>query len=119
MLHLVRNISKGINKTYYQVHSILITKANEMHYFSDLFDKILYMCRAGPLSIIRSLNTVYTSIGICHTSYVDCLLARSILTTIVDSQRTGMTNTYCCVYSIETPDDGQRTCPKHVQYFIK
>jgi len=29
------------------------------------------------LSIIRSLNTVYTAIGICHASYVDCLLARS------------------------------------------
>jgi len=30
-----------------------------------------------------------------------------------------MTNTYCCVYSVETPDDGQRTCPKHVEFFIK
>ena len=29
------------------------------------------------LSIIRSLNTVYTAIGICHTSSVDCQLARS------------------------------------------
>jgi len=29
------------------------------------------------LSIIRSLNTVFTIIGICHTSYVDCLLADS------------------------------------------
>ena len=27
-------------------------------------------------SIIRSLNTVYTAIGICHANYVDCLLAR-------------------------------------------
>jgi len=23
------------------------------------------------------------------------------------------------VYSVETPDDGQWTCPKHVEYFIK
>ena len=29
------------------------------------------------LSDTRSLNTVFTAIGICHTSYVDCLLARS------------------------------------------
>ena len=35
------------------------------------------MFRTDLLSIIRSLNTVYTSIGICHASYVDCLLARS------------------------------------------
>jgi len=33
--------------------------------------------RTVPLSIIRSLNTVYTAIGICHASYVDCLLAWS------------------------------------------
>ena len=42
------------------------------------------------LSIIRSLNTVYTAIGICHASYVDCLLARSgwnsILTLLADRQ---------------------------------
>jgi hypothetical protein len=35
------------------------------------------MFRTDLLSIIRSLNTVFTAIGICHTSYVDCLLARS------------------------------------------
>jgi len=29
------------------------------------------------VSIIRSLNTVFTAIGICHTSYAACLLARS------------------------------------------
>jgi len=37
----------------------------------------LYMFRTDLLSIIRSLNTVYTTIGTCHASYVDCLLARS------------------------------------------
>jgi len=30
-----------------------------------------------------------------------------------------MTNTYCCVYSVETPDDGQQICPKRVEFFIK
>ena len=34
------------------------------------------MFRTDLLSIIRSLNTVFTAIGICHTGYVDCLLAR-------------------------------------------
>jgi hypothetical protein len=51
------------------------------------------------LSIVRSLNTLYTAIGICHASYVDCLLAYINITI--------MTNTYCCEYSIKTPDDGQ------------
>jgi len=31
-----------------------------MHYFSYLFDTVLYMFRAGPLSIIRSISTQYT-----------------------------------------------------------
>jgi len=31
-----------------------------MHHFSNLFDKVLYMIRTGPLSIIRSISTMYT-----------------------------------------------------------
>jgi len=41
-----------------------------MHYLSALFGKELYMFQTDSLSIIRSLNTVLTAIGICHTSYV-------------------------------------------------
>jgi hypothetical protein len=79
-----------------------------MHYFLNLFDKELYMFRTDLLSIIRSLNTVYTAIGICHASYIDRLLVRSILTSLaVNILVTSMTNTYCRVYSVETPDNGQ------------
>jgi len=53
-----------------------------MHYFSTLFDKELYMFRTDLLSIMRSLNTVFT-IGICHTGYVDCMLARSGWTLVI------------------------------------
>jgi len=35
-------------------------KADEMHYFSHLFGKVLYMFRTIPLSIIRSISTLYT-----------------------------------------------------------
>jgi len=31
-----------------------------MHNFSNLFDKVFYMLRIGPLSIIRSISTLYT-----------------------------------------------------------
>jgi len=48
-----------------------------MHYFSTSFGKELYMFRTDLLSIIRSLNTVFTATVICHTNYVDCLLASS------------------------------------------
>jgi hypothetical protein len=33
---------------------------NEMHYFSNLFDKVLYMFRTRPLSLIRIISTLYT-----------------------------------------------------------
>jgi len=31
-----------------------------MHYFSNLFDKVLYMFWTDPLSINRSISTLYT-----------------------------------------------------------
>ena len=87
----------SINKVVF-----LIIKANRMHCFSTLFGKELCMFQTDLLSIIRSLNTVFTAIGICHTSYVDCLASevRSIPTSLADSQHTSMTNTSCCEYSI-------------------
>jgi len=36
-------------------------KANKMHYFSNLFDKVLYVFQTGPLPIIRSISTLHTS----------------------------------------------------------
>jgi len=38
-----------------------------MHNFSNLFDKVLYMFRTSPLSIIRSISTLYT-----RNSYLSC-----------------------------------------------
>jgi len=51
-------------------------EAKEMHYFSDLFDKLLYAFRTSPLSIIRSI--CIHAIGVCHASSVGCLLAWSL-----------------------------------------
>ena len=50
---------------------ILTVKVNEMHSFSALFGKELYMFRTELLSIVRSLYAVDTATGICHTGYVD------------------------------------------------
>jgi len=38
-----------------------------MHCFSNLFDKVLYMFRTGPLSIISSISTLYT-----RNSHLSC-----------------------------------------------
>jgi len=47
-----------IQRTVYR--DILIIKANEMHCFSNLFDKVLYMFGTGPLSIIWSISTLHS-----------------------------------------------------------
>ena len=44
-----------------------------MHYFSNLFDKVLYMFWTGPLSIIKSVSKLYKCNS--HASSVVCLLA--------------------------------------------
>ena len=44
--------------TYLPRITILIIKANDLHNFSNLFDKVLYMFRTGPLSINRSISTL-------------------------------------------------------------
>ena len=46
---------------------ILIMKAKEMHSFSNLFDKVLYMLRTCPLSIIGSISKLYT-----RNRYLSC-----------------------------------------------
>jgi len=54
------------------------------------------MFRTDLLSIIRSLNTVFTGIGIFHTSYVDCLQADSIKTP--DDEQLSLSETCRVVY---------------------
>jgi len=55
----------------YEKAYIFIIKANKMYYFSTLFDKVLYMYRTGPLSIIRSTPTLYT-----RNRYLSCWFCR-------------------------------------------
>jgi hypothetical protein len=72
-----------------------------MHYFSNLFGKELYLFRTDLLSIIRSLNTVFTAIGICHAMMTLCYRGRETL------NLTSTSNTNWYAYGIKTPDDGQ------------
>jgi hypothetical protein len=51
-------------------------KANEMHYFSNLFGKVLYEFRTCPLSIIRSYS-LYTQQWYVPYSFVDSFRAAS------------------------------------------
>jgi len=57
-----------------------------MYSFSNLFDKVLYMFRKGPLSIIRTISTLNTRKK--YLSFWFSWLPASvvILTTLADSQ---------------------------------
>jgi len=48
-----------------------------MQYFSDLFDKVIYMFRTCPLSITRSISTLYTRNSYLLFQFCWCLLAWS------------------------------------------
>jgi hypothetical protein len=63
---------------WYLFHKFLYYKPTRCTISQIYFDIEIYMFRTDLLSINRSLNTGYTTIGICHASYVDCLLARSV-----------------------------------------
>ena len=67
-------------------------------------------------------STVHTAIGICHTGYADCLLAGSgcsILIPLVSSQHNLYDIYVLLCVQCQTPDDGQRTCSKHVEFYSK
>ena len=52
----LQNMQSSIQK---HTTNILIMKANEMHYLSHLFDKVLYMFQTSLLSIIKSISVLY------------------------------------------------------------
>jgi hypothetical protein len=59
--HMVSTISTGYLTSINRLLFItLIIKTDEMHYFSNLFDKVLNMFRRGSLPIIRSISALYT-----------------------------------------------------------
>jgi hypothetical protein len=61
-----------------------------MHYFSTLFWYRTLNVSDGFIVHHQESSTVHTEIGICHTGYIDCLLAgsgwSSILTSLANSQ---------------------------------
>jgi len=78
------------------------------------------MFRTVPLSIIRSFS-LYTQQWYMSYRFADSLRAgsgRSVLNLLASRQQNFMTYNHCCVYS-ENPDNGQRNCPKHVEFYSK
>ena len=83
----------------------------------------LCMFRTVPMSIIRSFS-LYTQQWYMSYSFADSLRAgsgwdcSSILILLASCPHNCMTY-HCCVHSEKPPDDGQRNCPKHVEFHSK
>ena len=60
-------------------------KANDLHYFSNLFDKVLYMFRTGPLSIIRSKKLCTGGINSSTNFNAQFLFTNSMYVTLLSS----------------------------------
>ena len=71
---LTSNCKQTVLKCYL-FHSY--NKTNEIHYFTNLFWYRTLRVSDRFTVHRQESSTVYTATGICHTSYVDCLLERS------------------------------------------
>jgi hypothetical protein len=75
----------------------------------------LYMFRTVRLSIIVSLFTVHSAM----LYVIEVCRLNSILVLLESCLQTGMTYTIPECTQDKTPDDGQRYCPKHVEFHGK
>ena len=71
------------------------------------------MFRTVPLSIIMSFS-MYTQQWCVSYRFAELRPdpARKLTASLYDIY-------HCCVYSENIPDDGQRNCPKHVEFYSK
>ena len=95
--------------------NILVIKPSRCTDFSNLFFGIkLYMFRTVSLSHYQQFFTVHTAmlcvIRVCWQ------LARGISSSVLILLASSMTYTIA-VCTEETTDDGQRNCPKHVEFY--
>jgi len=84
-------------------------KTNKMHQFLKIY------CWSRTLHVSNSFSehyqessTVHTAIGLCHTDFADCLPQQNL----------------CDIYLLlcvqcQTPGEGQRNCPEHVEFCSK
>ena len=102
----------------------LIIKPTRCTISQIYFGKKFYMFRTVPLSNIRSFFTVHTAvlyvIEVCWQLASRIRMERSsILILLARCQQTSMTYTIAVCTVKKTSDDGQRNCPKHVEFLSK
>jgi hypothetical protein len=96
---------------------ILLTVVFRCTNFSNLFwNRTLHVLDSFSVHHQES-STVHTATGICHTGYADCW--SSILIPLASSQHNLYDIYLLLCVQCWTPDDGQRNCPKHVEFCSK
>ena len=75
------------------------------------------MFRTVPPPIIRSFS-LYTQQWCMLYRFADSMRAGSVLILLASCQQTCTTYTIA-VCTVKTLDDGQRNCPKHVEFYSK
>ena len=92
------------------------------------------MFRIDLLSLIRSLNTPQKLVFVkfvkaqqakrhinIKTQKKNCIKPTQQygITKYAEKTASNITNASCCELILKNPDDGQKVCPKHVEFFIK
>jgi len=88
---MFQRVPLSVIRSFFTVHTALVWYMSYIYHFCKL-----YIFRTVPLPIIRSFFTVHTAM-VWYMSYIY----------------------HCCVYSEKTSNDGQRNCPKHVEFHSK
>jgi hypothetical protein len=65
--------------------------------------KQIYQYRNAKEKLYKTIAAIWYN-KMCREKQ---LAPSSILTSLADSNVTGMTNNYCCEHSVKSPDDGQ------------
>ena len=110
----VQRVIVHVMKTHDYQGSILMIKPTRCTNFSNLLFGIkLYMFRTVPLSIIRSFFTVHAAMVYVLTACEQDQHGTSWSC----SQAVSVRHTPLLCVQWKNPDDGQRNCPKHVEFY--
>jgi hypothetical protein len=91
-------------------------------YLKSIYGIELYVFRTGFLSIVRSL-VLYTQkqvyvIQVLLISGIRVELSSILIPLVISQHNLYDIHLLLCI-QYQTPDDGQKTCPKHVEFYSK
>ena len=121
---MIHTNTLGDLKLYIYLFIYFYGKTNQMHQFLKfiLFCSCTLHVSDGLSAHHQESKTVHTAPGVCQTDSADCLLAEtrcSISFPLASSQQ-NMFDIYLMLYvQSQTPDDGRKDSPKHVECYYK